>query len=238
MPPSAVVLFEGLMSEARAAAEKRNGRQRPRVHPLRWFVDRPGTWSLYRAYVLGIELPDHLRTTAAEADADRTERTDSADRGPEEAADQTPAGGPEQTVRSETHGPRTADRTAESTVDRTENADRTSGPDRTGLVDRSARTTHADRADRTDKTSTTATDRTARSARTAGHSADRTADQETDRLVLTDLEAKAIDILRTADRSISKRSIQDVVRNELGGSIASDRAVQIARHFRTLRSAA
>ena len=61
MPPSAVILFEGLMSEARAAFERREGKLRPRVHPVRWFVDRAGTWSIYRSYVLGLELPEHLQ---------------------------------------------------------------------------------------------------------------------------------------------------------------------------------
>jgi hypothetical protein len=67
MPPSAVILFEGLMSEARAAAARRDGSERPRVHSLRWFMDRPGTWAIYRAYVLGIELPDALKQAAAKA---------------------------------------------------------------------------------------------------------------------------------------------------------------------------
>lgn len=57
-------------------------------------------------------------------------------------------------------------------------------------------------------------------------------------LALNATEQAAIDSLRSAKRSISKRSIADTVRNELGQSIASDRAAEIARHFRTLRSAA
>lgn len=65
MPPAAVILFEGLMSEARAAAARRTGTERPRVHLLRWFMDWSGTWAIYRAYVLGIELPDALRDAAA-----------------------------------------------------------------------------------------------------------------------------------------------------------------------------
>jgi hypothetical protein len=65
MPPAAVILFEGLMSEARAAAARRDGSERPRVHLLRWFVDRSGTWAIYRAYILGIELPDALKEAAA-----------------------------------------------------------------------------------------------------------------------------------------------------------------------------
>lgn len=66
MPPSAVILFEGLMSEARAAAVRRLrelgelSAARPRLHPLRWFFDRAGTLDLYRRYVLGLPLPGEL----------------------------------------------------------------------------------------------------------------------------------------------------------------------------------
>lgn len=65
MPPAAVILFEGLMSEARAAASRRLGTERPRLHPLRWVIDRPGTWAIYRAYVLNISLPEHLELAAS-----------------------------------------------------------------------------------------------------------------------------------------------------------------------------
>lgn len=64
MPPSAVILFEGLMSEVRAAAVRRTGQERPRLHPLRWWFDFAGTKAIYRAYVLGIELPDALKEAA------------------------------------------------------------------------------------------------------------------------------------------------------------------------------
>lgn len=67
MPPAAVILFEGLMSEARAAASRRLGRERPRLHPLRWVIDRSGTWAMYRAYVVGIDLPDHLKQATVPA---------------------------------------------------------------------------------------------------------------------------------------------------------------------------
>jgi hypothetical protein len=60
MPPSAVILFEGLMSEARAAAARRKGRAAPRLHPLRWFFDFKGTKDIFRSYVLGLELPEQL----------------------------------------------------------------------------------------------------------------------------------------------------------------------------------
>jgi hypothetical protein len=67
MPPSAVILFEGLMSEARAAAARRNGRTAPRLHPLRWVFDRKGTLAILRAYVLGLELPEPLQQAATSA---------------------------------------------------------------------------------------------------------------------------------------------------------------------------
>lgn len=60
MPPSAVILFEGLMSEARAAAQRRLGNLPPRLHPLRWVFDRAGTLDLYRRHILGLPLPDGL----------------------------------------------------------------------------------------------------------------------------------------------------------------------------------
>lgn len=69
MPPSAVILFEGLMSEARAAAQRRLGRAIPRLHPLRWAFDRKGTLDLYRRYILGLPLPDAFDATASTAPA-------------------------------------------------------------------------------------------------------------------------------------------------------------------------
>jgi hypothetical protein len=57
-------------------------------------------------------------------------------------------------------------------------------------------------------------------------------------LTLNEIEQEAVDRLRAANRSISKRSIAEMVRTELGRSISSDRAAEIARHFRTLRTAA
>jgi hypothetical protein len=65
----------------------------------------------------------------------------------------------------------------------------------------------------------------------------KSADQAGGPLVLSDMEQEAVDLLRSAGRSISKRSIADVVRKELGRSIGSDRAAEIARHFRTLKAA-
>lgn len=69
MPPSAVILFEGLMSEARAAAQRRIGRVAPRLHPLRWFFDFTGTKDLLRRYILGLPLPAAFDATASPASA-------------------------------------------------------------------------------------------------------------------------------------------------------------------------
>ncbi|MER6844832.1 DUF2637 domain-containing protein [Streptomyces platensis] len=176
-------------------------------------------------------------------DMDRIERT------------ATPVQG--STDRTAAEGPLALDRAA----DRTTSADRTarttqSGPDRrTASLVQAARTATPDQrgpqnAEHTDRTS-----ETRQAPQPADHvdrgpdhaqaiepdHTDRTADRvdRTDsHLVLTDLEQNAIDFLRSNGRSISKRSIAEVVRTELGGSIASDRAVEIARHFRTLRPAA
>jgi hypothetical protein len=72
MPPSAVILFEGLMSEVRAAAHRRDGRTiRPRLHPLRFVFDWSGTIDIIRSYVLGLPLPETLSVAVAEALSER-----------------------------------------------------------------------------------------------------------------------------------------------------------------------
>ncbi|MFJ1662334.1 hypothetical protein, partial [Streptomyces anthocyanicus] len=54
---------------------------------------------------------------------------------------------------------------------------------------------------------------------------------------LSETEQRAIDLLRSEGRSITKRNLGDAVRAE-NGSISSDRAAEVARHFpRKLRSA-
>lgn len=129
-------------------------------------------------------------------------------------------------------------RTVEAGPDRPE----LPGPDRTAWTadpgpDQEQRT-GPDRHERTEATP----DRTVRAERTAPVDrtvpSERTADRTAVDLVLNETEQEAVDLLRSTGRSISKRSIADVVRNELGRSIGSDRAAEIARHFRTLRSAA
>jgi hypothetical protein len=67
LPVSAVTVFESLMSEARSAYERRTGRTRPRIHPLRWVFDPRGTLAIVRAYVLDVPLPDRLATAREHA---------------------------------------------------------------------------------------------------------------------------------------------------------------------------
>lgn len=88
MPPSAVILFEGLMSEARAAAQRRLGRAIPRMHPLRWVFDRSGTLDLYRRYILGLPLPTALDATPARPPAPATNPASAL---PAEGASRVPA---------------------------------------------------------------------------------------------------------------------------------------------------
>lgn len=68
LPISAVILFEGLMYRARKAYEDRRnpGRQKPRIHILRWVFDFKGTLAIIRAHVLDIPLPEQF------ADAQQT----------------------------------------------------------------------------------------------------------------------------------------------------------------------
>lgn len=66
LPIVAVGAFEGLLSEARKAYERRTGNVRPRLSLLRWVFDFTGTLRILRAYVLGIPLPDQM-IAAAEA---------------------------------------------------------------------------------------------------------------------------------------------------------------------------
>lgn len=105
-------------------------------------------------------------------------------------------------------------------------------------VDREERTANVDRPTQPDRTADSGPVQP-KAAPTARTTSVRTAgpDRTDTELALNDTERAAIDILRSADRSISKRSIADVVRNELGRSIGSDRAAEIARHFRNLHAA-
>lgn len=78
LPIVAVGAFEGLLSEARKAYERRTGNVRPRLSLLRWAFDFIGTFRILRAYVLGIPLPDQMvaaaETVQAEPAAVKTKR--------------------------------------------------------------------------------------------------------------------------------------------------------------------
>jgi hypothetical protein len=97
MPPAAVILFEGLMSEVRAAAKRRDGAEvRPRLHPLRFLFDHKGTWNLVRAYVLNLPLPDRFEEVPNQVQARPSEpepvEVHRPGQVPEPAAPQVPAG--------------------------------------------------------------------------------------------------------------------------------------------------
>lgn len=64
LPIAAVLLFEALMSEVRAAYARRVGKEHARLHPLRWLFDFRGTLAIVRARVLEIELPTELAAAA------------------------------------------------------------------------------------------------------------------------------------------------------------------------------
>lgn len=118
MPPSAVILFEGIMSEVRAAADERDGKRAPlRVHPLRWVFDRSGTLDLYRRYILGMALPDAIRAateapqeapperpedTPQSATADALERHSEPPQSATPTATERPAGAPQDATESAT----------------------------------------------------------------------------------------------------------------------------------------
>lgn len=220
-------------------------RARPRLGLVRWLrypVHAFTAWSL------AIRSADHDTAEKAWTGADRI-LTDRAHRRSIERADRKAARSglavhrlvvPR--VRTADHGPASIP-TVHLTVDRPDRAVHTTpAPARMDrpAADRTAKALEATQADRPDRT--TQPDHTAGPDRTVpgapGPDRDQAPDRTDQGLILTDLEDQAVQTLRTTGRSISKRSIQDVIRNELNGSIGSDRAVQIARHFRTLRSAA
>jgi hypothetical protein len=71
LPVLAVILLEFLLGEARAAHERRDGRQRPRLSLLRWLFDFRGTLAILRAYVLGIPLPEQMAEAAETVQAEQ-----------------------------------------------------------------------------------------------------------------------------------------------------------------------
>lgn len=116
LPISAVTVFEALMGEARAAYERRSGRVRPRIHPLRWVFDWTGTWAIVRAYVLDIPMPDRYTPTPAPT-SNTTGAQDSASQAPTNTTDTPSAGArdnapdtPANRVRRRPRKPRTGTR--------------------------------------------------------------------------------------------------------------------------------
>jgi hypothetical protein len=253
-----VLLWEGrarLIHRRKMRTENKLAPARPRIGLARWVRYPVRSWTAWSL----ITLEGHQTLTAAWSAADAAVRSKKADR-----ADRTDRRAIQRTDGPDREPQATADRagrTVRTAVDRTERtAIPAAGAARTGREDlsKTVRTTPSgpDRTSRTgpqnspgpDRTSQTTgpgtADRTATEANTHGvdqRPADRPAGgpdrTETD-LVLNETEQAAIDSLQAADRSISKRSIAVTVRTELGRSISSDRAAEIARHFRTLRSAA
>lgn len=114
LPPAAVVLFEAVLAEMRAASERRSGRVRPRLHPLRWVVDPPGTWNIYRSWILDIPLPQVLADSVESARL--RDSTESASPHPQPADAEPPA------TRPSTGRP---DRTRANTTDQTTTTGRT-----------------------------------------------------------------------------------------------------------------
>ncbi|MEU2453943.1 hypothetical protein ABZ605_28170 [Streptomyces sp. NPDC012765] len=190
----------------------------PAVHV---FVDRPERG------------PDRTQQDRADRGPDRTsmDRPDRVEGGPDrpKALDRGPDhNGPARPALPSGGSDRTATKTA-----------RTAGPDLTKKAP-----TSADRGPvRTGPTETAQTNAApaAQRGRTGQRSDGRTAPGPTDRtagaLELNTEEQRAIDILLAQNKPISRRSIGEVVR-AAGGSIATDRASEIARHYPSnLRSA-
>lgn len=227
-----VLLWEGyarLIHRRKLRAAGKLAPARPRIGLARWIRYPVRSWTAWSL----ITLEGHQTLDAAWTAADaglRSKKADRADRAnAKEAARLERAtrakrvtGGPVRTpLPASVHHRRTALSAGSTGPDRTA----TSGarvdltkPDRTAVTAGPARTEAP--ADRVQSSRRPTVDRTVLDP------------------PLTDLELEAIEILRSTNRSISKRSIADVVRGDLGRSIASDRAADIARHFRFLRSAA
>lgn len=200
-------LYASLVHSQKLRAEGMAPPVRPRFGPVRWVRYPVRSWTAWSLAILG----GHRTVEAAWTAADEYLRSKAADR--TTTADRT--AGPDRTTG---RPPAPAQRTAPPV--------RTTGPDhvaRTGpKVDLAKPTRTAPGLDR--------------AARTVAETPT-PADRADGPLVLSDMEQEAIALLRSTGRSISKRSIADAVRNELGRSIGSDRAAEIARHFRTLKAA-
>jgi hypothetical protein len=261
-----VLLWEGrarLIHRRKLRVEKKLAPARPRIGLARWIRYPVRSWTAWSLITLeGHRTLDDAWTAAdaflrskKELRADRAaarrsgreaRRTERLNRTGKRDADRT---GPEQLASGPDHpaltaGPDHKDRTALPQADRTitdhqPTTDRTAGPDQNSKT-----TSGPDRLDRTTpvQQQSTSTDPGPQAAARADHDKPEPTNDGPDQaeadLVLTEVEQQAIELLQSTKRSISKRNIADAVRNELGRSIGSDRAAEIARHFRTLRSAA
>lgn len=239
-----VLLWEGrarLIHRRKLRSEGKLPPARPTIGLSRWVrypVRSWTTWSL-------ITLEGHTTLDAAWTAADehlRTAQLDRAEARETARLDRANRTGPRRAKRSTPRSAVTAGSPAAATVqsERTAIPARAvTGPGRTVQQ----RTALPARAANADRAAAVQVDLTKKAQPTAGP--DRAAagvsgpvQPPAGPLTLNATEQAAIDRLRSTKRSISKRSIADVVRNELGQSIGSDRAAEIARHFRTLRSAA
>ncbi|MFD6534995.1 hypothetical protein [Streptomyces goshikiensis] len=190
----------------------------PAVHV---FVDRPEGG------------PDRVQLDRVDRGPDRTsvDRTDRAERGPDrpKALDRGPdRSGPARTALPPSGPDRTAPKAA-----------RTAGPDLTKKAstsaDRGPARTGPAGADKPNTAPAAQPDRTGQ--RSDGRTAPGPVDRTAAALELNAEEQRAIDILLAQNKPISRRSIGEVVR-AAGGSIATDRASEIARHYPSnLRSA-
>lgn len=245
-----VLLWEGyarLIHRRKLRAENKLAPARPRIGLARWVRYPVRSWTAWSL----ITLEGHRTLDAAWTAADAEQRSKKADRAVRVAIkEQAKLDRPVRSKRAVT-GPVHAPKTLAVQSERTALPVHAGGPGRTATPGRRVDLTKADRTAAASGPTTTgrqspgaATDGPDRRSTTAREVGPAVAvhDNAVDRTVLspplTDLELEAIDILRSSNRSISKRSIADVVRSELGRSIGSDRAADIARHFRRLRSAA
>lgn len=263
-----VLLWEGyarLIHRRKLRAEGKLAPARPRIGLARWIRYPVRSWTAWSLITLEGHRTLDAAWTAADAllrskSADCAERTAARETvrldrtgrtgrrlfgrtaGPDRTSLPPTARAERTALPARTTGPdRTATVNARVDLTKADRTAKTSGPDRTA-----AATTGSDRPDR--KRTATRLDRTAaepgtRPAATRVSSTDQAPhrtgpDRTAEELVLNDTEQEAIELLKSTNRSISKRNIADAVRTELGRSIASDRAADIARHFRTLRSAA
>ena len=255
-----VLLWEGrarLIHRRKLRSEGKLAPARPSIGLARWIRYPVHSWTAWSL----ITLEGHRTLDAAWTAADAALRSKAADRTVRDAAKETVR--LDRTARSDgrflarSAGPDRGPEPLAAHPGRTALPAHTAGPDRAAIVTAGVDLTKADRTarpsgpDRSSHQRTASVDRRRGTGPTDtpkplvdhGPQMDRTPDdagpdRTGDGLILNDTEQQAIDILRSTSRSISKRSIADVVRTELGRSIASDRAADIARHFRTLRSAA